>query len=95
MKSTIGLGNILAFILSYQRWHSVLLALFHGLFGWLYVFYYGFFYWGSGALYFVSYKNYRYIKTTILLTEQDRCFHFYSKISFAIVKALQALGQPA
>lgn len=26
MKSTIGLGNILAFILSYQRWHSVLLA---------------------------------------------------------------------
>ena len=47
MKSTIGLGNILAFILSYQRWHSVLLALFNGLFGWLYVFYYGFFYWGS------------------------------------------------
>lgn len=47
MKSTIGLGNILTFILSYQRWHSVLLALFHGLLGWLYVFCYGFFYWGS------------------------------------------------
>ncbi|WP_412274916.1 hypothetical protein [Enterococcus sp.] len=36
MKSTIGLGNIFAFILL-SKWHSVLLALFHGLFGWLYV----------------------------------------------------------
>lgn len=47
MRSAIGLGNILAFIISYRKWHSILWALFHGLFGWWYVFYYGSFYWGK------------------------------------------------
>lgn len=46
MRSAIGLGNVLAFFISYQQWGSILWALFHGLFGWWYVLYYGFVYWG-------------------------------------------------
>ncbi len=43
-KIGIGIGNILAFILSYRKWHSFLLALFHGMLGWWYVIYYAFVY---------------------------------------------------
>lgn len=41
-KTGIGIGNILAFILSYRKWHSLLWALFHGMLGWWYVIYYAF-----------------------------------------------------
>lgn len=40
MKSGIGLGSILAIIISWSLNHSVLWAILHGLFGWLYVIYY-------------------------------------------------------
>lgn len=37
----IGLGGILAGLMSWFKWHSVLLALVHAfLCGWIYVFYY-------------------------------------------------------
>lgn len=47
MNSAIGLGNILSFIVSYRKWHSLFWAFFHGMFGWGYLFYYGLFYWGQ------------------------------------------------
>lgn len=37
---SIGLGNIIAFIISYAKWHSILWGLFHGWLGWLYCIYY-------------------------------------------------------
>lgn len=40
MKLTIGLGNILAVVISYTTWHSVAWALIHGFFGWFYVVYF-------------------------------------------------------
>ncbi|WP_438790106.1 hypothetical protein [Enterococcus sp. DIV0756] len=49
MSKRIGLGNILAFFISYQRWHSIFWALFHGWCGWWYVLYYGLFHWGREA----------------------------------------------
>lgn len=39
-KGGIGLGSILAMIISYTTWHSILWALIHGIFGWGYVIYY-------------------------------------------------------
>lgn len=36
----ISMGTILAIVLSYSKWHSVLWAIIHGIFGWLYVIYY-------------------------------------------------------
>ena len=37
---TLGLGNIIAFFLAMKRNDDFLMALFCGLFGWLYVIYY-------------------------------------------------------
>jgi hypothetical protein len=37
---TIGLGTVLAVVFSWSRNNSVLLAILHSLFGWLYVMYY-------------------------------------------------------
>ena len=37
----IGIGNVLAAILSYSAWHSIPWAIFHCAFGWFYVIYYG------------------------------------------------------
>ena len=39
-KSGIGIGTVLAMILSYTKWHSILWTLIHGFFGWCYVIYY-------------------------------------------------------
>jgi hypothetical protein len=36
----IGIGVVLAVILSYLKWHSILWAIVHGFFGWFYVIYY-------------------------------------------------------
>lgn len=36
----IGIGNIIAAILSWNRFHDILWMLVHGFFGWLYVIYY-------------------------------------------------------
>lgn len=43
-KGGIGVGSVLAMILSYTKWHSILWALIHGVFGWAYVIYYIIFY---------------------------------------------------
>ena len=40
--SGIGIGAVLAIILSWMKWHSVGWAIIHGMLGWLYVFYYFF-----------------------------------------------------
>jgi Ca2+/Na+ antiporter len=37
---TIGIGSVLAIVFSWSRNNSVLLAILHSLFGWLYVMYY-------------------------------------------------------
>jgi hypothetical protein len=37
--SGIGLGNVLAAIISYSITHSILWAFFHGMLGWIYVIY--------------------------------------------------------
>jgi hypothetical protein len=36
----IGIGNILALVISYAKWHSIFWAVVHGILGWLYVLYY-------------------------------------------------------
>ena len=36
----IGLGNIIAVIISYRKWHSIGWAIIHGALGWAYVIYY-------------------------------------------------------
>lgn len=36
----IGLGSIIAVIISYVNWHHIGWMILHGLFGWLYVIYY-------------------------------------------------------
>lgn len=38
--SGIGMGSALAMILSFDKWHSILWAILHGIFGWFYVIYY-------------------------------------------------------
>ncbi|MBO2535051.1 hypothetical protein [Rummeliibacillus suwonensis] len=40
VKSGIGFGSALAITISWSVHHSVLWAIFHGIFGWLYVIYY-------------------------------------------------------
>lgn len=42
-KGGVGIGTILAIVLSWSANHSVLWAIFHGILGWIYVFYYLFF----------------------------------------------------
>ena len=37
---TFGVGSVLAMIISFTTWHSILWALFHGFLGWIYVIYY-------------------------------------------------------
>ena len=39
-KAGIGFGSCLAIVISWSLHHSVLWAIFHGLFGWLYIIYY-------------------------------------------------------
>lgn len=36
----IGIGNIIAIVISWTANHSIIWALIHGLFGWLYIIYY-------------------------------------------------------
>lgn len=40
IKSGIGLGSVLAVVVSWERNKSVLLAFIHGIFSWLYVLYF-------------------------------------------------------
>jgi hypothetical protein len=40
VRSGIGFGTILAIVLSWERNKSVLLAILHGIFSWLYVIYF-------------------------------------------------------
>jgi len=39
-NSSIGLGSVIAFILSYCTWHSIGWAFLHFIFGWLYILYF-------------------------------------------------------
>jgi hypothetical protein len=43
----LGIGSVIAVVLSYMKWHSILWAVLHGIFGWLYVIYYVIRYWGE------------------------------------------------
>lgn len=36
----VGLGSVIAVILSYTKWHSIGWAIIHGVLGWAYVIYY-------------------------------------------------------
>ncbi len=40
IKNGIGFGSVLAIVLSWDRNKSILLAILHGIFSWLYVIYY-------------------------------------------------------
>ncbi len=40
----IGIGAVIAIILSYMKWHSIGWAIIHGMLGWIYVIYYFFTY---------------------------------------------------
>ena len=40
----LGIGSVIAFILSYCTWHSIGWAFLHGLFGWMYIFYFAIMY---------------------------------------------------
>ena len=42
-QSGIGIGSALAIVLSWQRNKSILLAIIHGVFSWLYVIYFALF----------------------------------------------------
>jgi len=37
---SFGIGSVLAIVISYTAWHSIIWALIHGFFGWIYVIYY-------------------------------------------------------
>ena len=43
----IGIGSVIAVLLSWTTWHSVGWAIIHFLFGWLYVFYWLIFHWSG------------------------------------------------
>jgi hypothetical protein len=43
VSSGIGIGSVLAIIISWSVNHSILWAIFHGMCGWLYVIYYAIF----------------------------------------------------
>lgn len=45
IKSGMGFGTLIAIILSWSTWHSILWVIVHGLLGWLYVFYWAIKYW--------------------------------------------------
>lgn len=36
----IGLGSVIAIVISYMKWHSIGWAILHGMLGWAYVIYY-------------------------------------------------------
>ena len=36
----IGIGTVVAMIISYMKWHSIGWMIVHGIFGWFYVIYY-------------------------------------------------------
>lgn len=36
----IGIGSVIAVVLSYMKWNSILWAILHGILGWIYVIYY-------------------------------------------------------
>ena len=40
IRNGVGLGSVLAVVLSWDRNNSILLAIIHGIFSWLYVIYY-------------------------------------------------------
>jgi hypothetical protein len=40
IKNGIGMGSVLAIVISWDRHKTILYAIIHGLFGWLYVIYY-------------------------------------------------------
>ncbi|MGX7148622.1 hypothetical protein [Enterococcus ureasiticus] len=39
-KAGVSFGCVLALVISYVNWHSILWAVFHGALGWFYVIYY-------------------------------------------------------
>ena len=43
-SSGIGIGSVIAFIISYCTWHSIGWGIIHGLFGWAYVLYFAIIY---------------------------------------------------
>ncbi len=40
VKTGITFGSCLAIVISYTSWHSILWAIIHGIFSWVYVVYY-------------------------------------------------------
>ena len=40
VKTGISFGSALAMVISYTAWHSIGLAIIHGIFSWFYVLYY-------------------------------------------------------
>ena len=42
IKNGVGLGSVIAVVISWDRNKSILFAIIHGLFSWLYVIYYAF-----------------------------------------------------
>ncbi|KRN56451.1 hypothetical protein AB6887_08690 [Carnobacterium divergens] len=40
VKTGISFGTALAIVISYVKWQSILWAMIHGVFGWVYVIYY-------------------------------------------------------
>lgn len=42
VRNGIGLGSVLAVTISWNLHHSILWAIFHGIFSWFYVIYYSF-----------------------------------------------------
>ncbi|WP_339659466.1 hypothetical protein [uncultured Polaribacter sp.] len=43
IKNGIGMGSVIAIVISWDRHKTILYAIVHGLFGWLYVIYYALF----------------------------------------------------
>lgn len=43
VKNGIGMGSVIAIVISWDRHKTILYAIIHGLFGWLYVIYYALF----------------------------------------------------
>lgn len=39
-KGGIGLGNVIAAVISWTSWHSILWTIIHGMLGWIYVIYF-------------------------------------------------------
>ena len=40
VSSGMSFGSALAIVISWSQWQSILWAMFHGIFGWIYVIYY-------------------------------------------------------